>query len=447
MRRYVLVVAVLAAIAVPVFLGLVALGSGLVLNMAYDKVAIRLADKMDLADGRQGRRILAFGGSNTFFDFRGVDVEAATGLPSINLGTHSGNGLKFLLWQAEATARPGDIVLLPLEDGYYTEPGITYYGANVSLAMGADFFRDLPLADKVTYLRNIHVGRLFKVVGARLDLGDYELEPDWTFPINANGDMEAPKPPAEQVSALIADVSGQRSSRVSLTPEAAATIQEFVARMKAKDIKFVFSLPGIMENAAPDAGQVEDLRAQLAALGADFLDLPERGSIPAEMMFDTIYHASTEGAEVYTAQLIQALCGSAERLDISCDEARVRAARDLLKARAERAYLFDASDTLAPLQPSGAGSPVILGPGQTERFLVASLRGCRSRLEIVAEGDGPLSVRVAGKAMDDLILSGEPTTGTYMLPDRAGLVPVEILASKVSRVRLTRIDRTSRCRR
>lgn len=444
--RYTATVAVLVALAVPAFLGLVALGSGLVLNMAYDKVAIRLADKMALAAEHPGRRILAFGGSNTFFDFRGSDVEAVTGLPAINIGTHSGNGLRFLLWQAEATARPGDIVILPMEDGYYSEPGVTYYGANVSLAMGADFFWTLPFAEKLIYLRNIHVRRLLKVVAARLGLADYALESDWTFPINANGDMDAPVPPAMQVSGLIADVSGQKAKGFDFKPDTVRNIREFVARMADKNIRVVFSLPGIMENAAPDADQVAALRTELADIGADFLDLPEHGGIPAEMMFDTIYHAATPGARVYTAQVIVALCAAAARFEVTCDRTKVGAARALRQASADRVYLFAAGETLASLQPFGDGTPVTLAPGLPEAFMVASLRGCRNRIAVSATGEGTLTIRIAGKPGGELAPGGRAETATLPLPDTPGLIDIELEAAPGSPIDLAGIRRISKCR-
>ena len=447
MVRYVTTVLVLVALAVPVFLGLVALGSGLILNMAYDKVAIRLKDKMALANAHQGRRILAFGGSSTFFDFRGADVEAVTGLPAINIGTHSGNGLRFVLWQAETAARPGDIVILPLEDGYYREPGITYYGANVSLAMGANFFWELSPEDKLTYLRNVHIRRLLKVAAARLGLADYELETDWTFPINDNGDMDAPVPPAIQVSGLIADVSGQKSKKFRFEPEAIGNIRDFAARMADKDVTVIFSLPGIMENAAPGDDVVEALEDQFAGTGAQFLDLTDRGAIPAEMMFDSLYHAATPGAEVYTAQVIEALCAEADRLDLNCAPSKTRDARRLLRNSASRNYLFEASGELTSLQPSGSGAPVALEPGAPVSFMVAALRGCRNRIDISASGTGELAVRVAGKEKDGLVLGEGADKVSLPLPETPGLIDIALEAAPDSNVALTGIKRTSRCRR
>lgn len=444
--RYLVVVCVLVVISVPAFVGLVALGSGQVLNMAYDKVAIRLNDKMALAAEQPGRRILAFGGSSTFFDFRGADIEEATGLPAINIGTHSGNGLRFLLWQAETVARQGDIVILPLEDGYYREPGITYYGANVSLAAGGDFFRALPPGEQIVYLRNIHIRRLLKVAAARLGISDYELEPDWALPINANGDTEVPDPPATQVSALIAEVSDQRAKTFEFVPPARERIGEFVARMKERGVTVLFSLPGAMETIVPTDRQVVELRKTLAAAGADFLDPPERGAIPAEMMFDTIYHASRPGAGLYTAQLIAALCADADRLGIACDSGEVRAAAAMRRGADERSYLFGAPEDLESLQPWGDGTPVALPVGKAASFMVAALRNCRNRVRISVEGSGILDISIGGKPVDPLILSGAPETVTRALPNAPGLVTVDLTPEPGSAIRLAGVKRVSACK-
>lgn len=443
---YLAVVGALVVLAVPAFLGLVALGHGLTLDMAYDKVALRLKEKMALAETREGRRILVFSGSSGFFDFRAADVEAVTGLASINLATHSGNGLTFLLWQAEATARPGDIVILPLEDGYYSEPGVTYYGANVSLAMGARFFADLPPEDKLVYLRNIHIRRLLKVAIARLGIGEYELEPGWTLPINANGDMEAETPAAAALAALISEVSGQRANGFNFVPPAFEKIRDFVARMKERDVTVLFTLPGIMETGAPSEEQAAELAESVEAAGAMFLPLWEQGAIPAEMMFDTLYHAATPGARVYTAQVIMGLCESADDLGIDCVTDAMNAAETLLIRASERGFLIDADEDLAPIGPFGDTLFVALEPGRTYSFSLARLRGCRDELVIWADGTGTLDIAIAGRPVTPLVAEGPLADARRQLTGAPGLVPVEITAREGSALYLSNVLRESSCR-
>jgi hypothetical protein len=443
---YLAVIGALVVLAVPAFLGLVALGHGLTLDMAYDKVALRLKEKMALADSREGRRILVFSGSSGFFDFRAADVEAVTGLATVNLATHSGNGLAFLLWQAETTARPGDILILPLEDGYYSEPGVTYYGANVSLAMGAGFFADLPPEDKLVYLRNIHIRRLLKVAAARMGIGSYELEPGWTLPINANGDMEAEMPAAPALAALISEVSGQRANGFTFVPPAFERIRDFVARMRERDIAVVFTLPGIMETGAPTDKQVAALADRIDQAGAVFLPLWENGAIPAEMMFDTIYHAAVPGARVYTAQVIVALCQRGDELGFACDTDAMNAAESLLIRAAERGFLIAADAALAPIGPLGEELFVPLEPGVTYRFSLARLRGCRDELVIWADGTGTLDIAIAGRPVAPLTAQGPLADARRQLTGPPGLVPVEITAREGSELYLANVLRESSCR-
>lgn len=444
--RYLAVIGALVVLAVPAFLGLVALGHGLTLDMAYDKVALRLKEKVALAASREGRRILAFSGSSGFFDFRAADIEAVTGLAGVNLATHSGNGLAFLLWQAETTARPGDIVILPLEDGYYREPGITYYGANVALAMGAGFFADLPFADKVVYLRQIHIRRLMKVAAARLGIGSYELEPDWTLPINAHGDMEADTPEPVALAGLIGRVSGQRADGFAFVPPAFERIRDFVARMKARDVTVVFTLPGIMETGAPSEAQVAELARQIEGADAVFIGLWERGAIPAEAMYDTIYHAALPGARVYTAQVIMALCEHRAELGIDCDSDAMNAAETLLIRASERGFLIGADEALAPIGPLADGLSVRLEPGRIYGFSLARLRGCRDELVIWADGTGTLDISIAGRRVAPLTADGPLAGARRPLTGQPGLVPVEITAREGSDLRVANILRESACR-
>ena len=62
--------------------------------------------------------------------------------------------------------RQGDIVLLPMEPPYYNITEVTYYAANASLALGPDFFLFLPLDERIDLLRQLHIRRLLKVLGA-----------------------------------------------------------------------------------------------------------------------------------------------------------------------------------------------------------------------------------------------------------------------------------------
>jgi|GEM_PF-7087246 hypothetical protein len=443
---YLAAIGTLVVLAVPAFLGLVALGHGLTLDMAYDKVALRLTEKMALAETREGRRILVFSGSSGFFDFRAADVEAATGLATVNLATHSGNGLAFLLWQAETVARPGDIVILPLEDGYYSEPGVTYYGANVSLAMGAGFFDDLPLQDKLVYLRNIHIRRLLKVAVARLGIGTYELEPGWTLPINANGDMEAQTPDPAALAALIAEVSGQRANGFTFVPPAFERIRDFVARMRQRNVAVVFTLPGIMETAAPTEAQVAALAYRIDQAGATFLPLRQNGAIPAEMMFDTIYHAAVPGARVYTAQVILALCERGDELGFACSSEAINAAETLLVRAAERGYLIAADAELAAIGPLGEKLFAALEAGRTYRFSLARLRGCRDELVIRANGTGTLDIAIAGKPVAPLIAPGPLAEVRRQLTGAPGLVPVQITVREGAQLHLATVLRESSCK-
>lgn len=65
-----------------------------------------------LEDAGTGPRLVVVGGSGTLFNIRCEMLEASTGLPTVNLGTHAGLGPEMLLARARRDLRAGDRVLL-----------------------------------------------------------------------------------------------------------------------------------------------------------------------------------------------------------------------------------------------------------------------------------------------------------------------------------------------
>jgi hypothetical protein len=71
------------------------------------------------------QRILIISGSNSLFGLSAKTISRETGLPTINLGSHAGLGGAYILERSEKLIRKGDIILLPLEYGFYSSSGIS----------------------------------------------------------------------------------------------------------------------------------------------------------------------------------------------------------------------------------------------------------------------------------------------------------------------------------
>lgn len=439
-RRYLAVLAGMVALALLLVAGLFVTGSGVRLDGYMDYVVVRMEQKNALAAARSGRRILVHAGSNAFFNVHAAEIEAATGLAALNMATNANNGLRFLLFHAEEVARPGDIVVLPLEANLYREPAITSYAANVDHALGGSFFRALTMEDRLTYLRQIPLERLLKALPARLGLLP-EPEADWAYPINAHGDLMLPEADPARLSGVISGVGTPLALRPD--PAALAVIARFTERMRARGITVLFTLPGIIEAMAPTDETVRRFAAALEEAGGRFLPLEGNGAIPAEMMFDTAYHGATAGGRLYTGRLITALCADGE-LALACDEAQLSAAGERARWAEHQSYLVAADPPLAPLQPVAAPQPVALPAGEALGFSVALLRRCDNRLTLTFDGEGAATVTVDGTEARQAV-SG-PTTLDLALDGRPGLVGAVVTAAPGAAVSLVSVWRESTCR-
>ena len=76
-----------------------------------------------LADSCTQKKIIIFGGSNSLFGINSEVIAEKTGLPVVNLSTHAGLDLDFILYKIQQHIHPGDIVVLPLEFEYYWRDG------------------------------------------------------------------------------------------------------------------------------------------------------------------------------------------------------------------------------------------------------------------------------------------------------------------------------------
>ena len=100
-------------------------------------------------------RLLLVGGSATLFGLKAREIEAQTGVHTLNLGTHAALGTALILRVAQQDARPGDTVLLVLEYELYNYGKVKQSWAHkllVDYLVSRDpaFFQSLTLPEKWT---------------------------------------------------------------------------------------------------------------------------------------------------------------------------------------------------------------------------------------------------------------------------------------------------------
>ena len=130
--------------------------------------------------------------------------------------------------------------------------------------------------------------------------------------------------PDENLTAkTVATESVRPPSRYPFSDRGPELLADFVTRMSAKDVDVVFTFAGALETNGPTMKIVNAFIKDVGEIGGTLLDIPGRGRIPAEMMYDTIFHATSVGASLFSAQIIAALCDDVDNFDLTCDADRV----------------------------------------------------------------------------------------------------------------------------
>ena len=84
--------------------------------------------KMDRAESlRDENKFIILGGSAANLAFDSQLFETLSGRPAVNLAVSADVPLRVYMQAAESCVKPGDVILMPLEYGYYTKP---FYGVN-----------------------------------------------------------------------------------------------------------------------------------------------------------------------------------------------------------------------------------------------------------------------------------------------------------------------------
>jgi hypothetical protein len=71
--------------------------------------------KIAAANNLPADRVVIIGGSGAHYGYSGEEITRITGLPAVNLGTHAGLGMPYLLDRAERVLRRGDFAVLAIE--------------------------------------------------------------------------------------------------------------------------------------------------------------------------------------------------------------------------------------------------------------------------------------------------------------------------------------------
>jgi hypothetical protein len=278
-------------------------------------------DKEAAARSAPAPRLLIVGGSSAAFGFDCKALSRELGVHALNLGLHAGLGTEFVLNQAAALARPGDLVLLGLEYEQYealqgrtellldqaeTCPHTLRYWNwthwKTLLDRGLAIRAGAIVRSVIKNPRNVLSGRPLKPTDP--------ANPYARAAFDSHGDTVAFR--AAELDRLPPDA---RNRRVVLAGDprrmagACARLETFHAACGARNIRVAILYPPAEESAlAAVAVQAEQLDAFLRAnLTIPVLNTPRDSAQPFTHFFDTVYHLNSEGVAERTPGLVRTL--------------------------------------------------------------------------------------------------------------------------------------------
>ena len=274
-------------------------------------------------------RIIMFGGSSVMFAFDAVKMERELKVSTLNFGLHAGLRLEFILNLARSQAKPGDIVLLPLEHVYYTDFYKQWTSWQLRNAIGWDdaSLQALSVPQRVVVYYNAFSGDiLHDILLAKYDsfYNPVQLAPRLRTPQQAIDSHYAGKRDQNFAYEYI-DARGSTQGAVEakfngpsvawdqpdkVYPMARDLLKPFIEEMKAKGVTVYFAQPPYLIDGKTYTGyEVADaeFHKQIKELGSEVIDNRSQVCFARDMFFDTQGHLNVRGRELRTQVVIDAL--------------------------------------------------------------------------------------------------------------------------------------------
>lgn len=278
--------------------------------------------KLQRAASIQKPKLLLVGGSATLFGIQAELIEKTLGYPTVNMGTHAGLGIAYMLHLVQQAAKPGDTVILAFEYNTYGSGAVRRDPIFVDylLARDPEYFRSLPLQAQFDIAMMTTFPRLRKGVRNRFKPeGAPKLTPIY-HPANLNiyGDQLGNDPTNRPVNVPnLYRPDGSLMYGLLKDMAAFANIEEFVLWARSNNVRVFATYPNIMENpgynGAPAKVTLRRIQDAYAELEVPMIGSFKDSMLPPSVFLDTCYHLTREGARQRTERLIPQLAAVLNR--------------------------------------------------------------------------------------------------------------------------------------
>ncbi|GHV30456.1 hypothetical protein FACS1894167_11330 [Synergistales bacterium] len=275
-----------------------------------------LEKKYELARAMTGSKIIVAGGSGAFFSVDCGMIQRELGMPAINAALHAGLGAEYILHIAKTAARPGDIVVLPLEYELY-QAKLDYVYIGYVLSYDLNYFYAKSFFEKARMIMGVSnsqllLGLYWLALSSAPPLSQPESETEkgggYFDNITENGDCMV----NDGVKMRDAYTSSNMLlSANSVNPKALDLLSGFIDWCKANNVRFVAALPALLYDDAYQSERVRENIDRIIAFykskGVPLIGGFEENMYSPEDMYDSIYHLNKVGREKRTKRMINDL--------------------------------------------------------------------------------------------------------------------------------------------
>lgn len=274
-----------------------------------------LDSKKQYATSINTGKLLVISGSSTLFGISAETIERECNIPTVNMGSHAGLGLKYILYDAKKVINEGDIVLLPLEYEEYKE--VEQYGEeylNYISDRDPEYFIHKNVFEKIDFILSMNPIDIYYGAKAKIRPDSKIISAYDSTYLNQNGDMTNNSIEKKLNGNILLRKMPKFAFENKEYPskESKQCLEDFLEFCKEKNVKVFVTYPAYLYHAKSFEGQ--DLKAineinefwkqqnNVIILGnyKDFL-------YDVNDFYDTIYHLNNIGKEKRTKQLIKYL--------------------------------------------------------------------------------------------------------------------------------------------
>lgn len=288
--------------------------------------------KDHLASKTVSPKIIILSGSNALFGINSSIVSDRTGYPVVNLSGHAGLDLNFLYIKLKKHIRDGDIVVMPLEFGYYQQSKISDWFANNIMAWGKSHYLDqLDYFNLFEFITSVPKARIYEGVlnlskkspflekSKAVERLQSLLQNDamaWRGysynSLNEHGDVISGDQTTKRILAM-----SKRGFHYyggwDISPRFIKLFQKIQALVENTNGKLILTWSVMMKNPLFDLSKPQPqkrlikIQQNLAKHAITISCDPQDFQFPPEFFFDTQYHLNKTGTEIRSKKLAECI--------------------------------------------------------------------------------------------------------------------------------------------